>query len=232
YDRADADKAVAALEQALALNPSHPDAHLNLACASLLANQVDKALLHAEEVLKQDPNSAPALYIAGCASLRLGKPQEAVKYLQAAKDIDRTINPVTFQLGRAHQALGQFDDAINAFREVIQYEPEHPAAHYNLSQALVRTGKTDEANQELAIHQKINSGRPASITDPSLFERCVYTQIRAPFKLELPDPNGVKVAFVDATAAAFGSTANNFHGPAAVIDLLHEGRYSLLVGER
>src|SRR5438045_2659787 len=84
YDRGEADKAVAALEQALALNPSHPDAHLNLACACLLANQTEKALLHAEEVLKQDPNSAPALYIAGCASLRLGKAQEALKYLQAA----------------------------------------------------------------------------------------------------------------------------------------------------
>src|SRR5437016_4744185 len=73
YDRGEADKAVAALEQALALNPSHPDAHLNLACACLLANQTEKALLHAEEALKQDANSAPALYIAGCASLRLGK---------------------------------------------------------------------------------------------------------------------------------------------------------------
>src|SRR5438552_9503830 len=111
YDRAEADKAVAALEQALALNPSHPDAHLNLACAALLANQADKALLHAEEVLKQDPNSAAALYIAGCASLRLGNAQDALNYLQSAKDIDRTINPVTFQLGDAHQALCQLDQS-------------------------------------------------------------------------------------------------------------------------
>lgn len=231
YDRGEAAKATSALEQALALDPSHPDAHLNLACAYLQANLPEKALPHAEEVLKTDASSAPALYLAGCACLRLGKPQEALKYLQAAKDIDRTINPVTFQLGRAHQALNQLEDAVNDFREVLQYEPDHPAAHYNLSQVLVRLGKTDEANQELALHQKINAGRAAKITDPSAFERCVYTQIRVPLHLELPDPNGLKITFVDATAAAFGPVAFDCHPPVAAIDLLHDGRNSLLVAQ-
>src|SRR5204863_4165777 len=72
YDRGEAQKAVAVLEQALTLNPSHPDAHLNLASAYLLSNQPEKALAQAQETLKQDPNSAAALYLAGCASLRLG----------------------------------------------------------------------------------------------------------------------------------------------------------------
>jgi len=231
YDRGEADKAVGAFEKALALNPAQADAHLNLANAYLLANQPEKALSHAQEVLKQDPNSAAALYVAGCACLRLGQFESALKYLQAAKDIDRTINAVTFQLGRAHQQLNQFDDAITDFREAIQFEPEHPAAHYNLSQVLVRTGKADEANQELALHQKINAARPAKITDPSIFERCTYTQVRAPFQLELPNPQGVTVRFADATAPAFDNAAGNYHGPAGVIDLQHDGRNSLFLGE-
>jgi len=231
FDRGEAEKAVGVLEKALALNPSHPDAHLNLANAYLLANQPDKALAQAQEVLKQDPNNAAAQYVAGCACLRLGQAESAAKYLQAAKDIDRTINTVTFQLGRAHQQLGQFDDAINDFQEVIKFEPEHPAAHYNLSQVLIRAGKTDEASQELAVHQKINAARGPKITDPSLFERCVYTAVRAPFQLELPDRDGLKVTFSDMTEAAFGNAAGRFHGPAGVIDLQHDGRYSLLVGE-
>src|SRR6059036_566132 len=98
YDRGEAEKALAALEGALALNPSHPDAHLNLASAYLLANQPDKALAHTQEVLNQDPNSAAALYLSGCACLRLGRFEPALKFLQAAKEIDRTINAVTFQL--------------------------------------------------------------------------------------------------------------------------------------
>src|SRR5207237_601787 len=39
YDRGEADKAITALEVALALKPAQPDAHLNLANAYLLANQ-------------------------------------------------------------------------------------------------------------------------------------------------------------------------------------------------
>ncbi len=231
YDRGEAARAVETLEGALAQNPSHSDGHLNLAAACLLANQPDKALPHAEEVLKQDHNSAAALYLAGCASLRLGKAAPALQYLQQAKDIDRTINAVTFQLGRAHQQLDQFEDAANDFREVLQFEPEHPAAHYNLSQVLVRLGKTGEASQELGLHQKINAARGAKITNPSEFERCVYTQIRAPFQLEFPDPQGAKIAFADATASAFGAGAKNYHGPVGIIDLQHDGRYSVLVGE-
>src|SRR6266699_2918884 len=86
YDRGEAEKSVAALEKALALSPAHPDAHLNLANAYLLASQPAKALGHAQEVLKQDHNSAAALHLAGCASMRLGQFEEALKYLQAAKD--------------------------------------------------------------------------------------------------------------------------------------------------
>src|SRR5204863_2337539 len=55
YDRGEAAKAVTALEAALALNPAHPDAHLNLASAYLLANQPDKALPHADQALKLNP---------------------------------------------------------------------------------------------------------------------------------------------------------------------------------
>ena len=231
YERGEPVKAVGALERALALNLASADAHLNLAAACLLANQPDKALSHAEEVLKQDHNSAAALYLAGCAALRMGKAEQALKFLQGAKEIDRTINPVTFQLGRAHQQLNQFEDAVADFQEVVQFEPEHPAAHYNLSQVLVRAGKTAEANAELALHQKINAAREGKTTDPSALERCVYTQIRAPFQLELPDSRGVKVTFSDATDSAFRGAARNYHGPVGGIDLRHDGQVSLLVGE-
>jgi len=231
YDRGEAAKAIAALEAALALDPAHPDAHLNLASAYLLANQPEKALAHAQEALKLNPNSAPALYVAGCACLRMGQAEPALKYLQGAKDIDRTINAVTFQLGRAHQQLGQFDEAANDFREVIQFEPEHPAAHYNLSQVLVRSGHPDEANQELAIHQKISAERGPKMTDPSAFERCVYTQVRAPFQLEMPAAQGVKVIFTDTTSTSFGAAASDYHGPAGVLDLQHDAQCSLFVAE-
>src|SRR5712692_6219930 len=229
YDRGQGEKAVTALQQALALAPSLPDAHLNLANALLLANQPDSALLQAQVVL--DQNSAAAHYLKGCALLRLGKFEPAAKELQAAKDIDRTINAVTFQLGRAHQQLGQFEAAIADFQETVQYETNHPAAYYTLAQALRRAGKTDEANHALAQHEKIRAGQAGLPTDVAAFERCVYTQIKIAFTPEQSDPAGVKVKFVDATAAAFGPGANAYRGPAGIIDYQHDGRNNLFVVE-
>src|SRR6266852_1340902 len=231
YDRDQGEKAATALQQALALAPSLPDAHLNLANALLLANQPDNALQQAQEVLDLDQNSAAAHYLKGCALLRLGNFEAAVKDLQAAKDIDRTINAVTFQLGRAHQQLGQFEAAIAEFQETVQFETNHPAAYYTLAQALRRAGKTDEANQALAQHEKIRAGQAGQPTDVAAFERCVYTQIRIAFTPEQPDPAGMKVKFVDATAAAFGPGANAYRGPAGIIDYQHDGRNSLFVVE-
>src|SRR5688572_33493840 len=66
-DRGEAQPAVAAFEKALALNPNHPDAKLNLANAYLLAGENEKARALATAVLEQERASAAALYVAGCA---------------------------------------------------------------------------------------------------------------------------------------------------------------------
>jgi Flp pilus assembly protein TadD len=231
YDKGETEKAIAAFEKALALSPTHPDAHLNLANAYLLANQPEAAIRHAQEVLKLERDSGAAHYIQGCAYLRLGQLTNAVQSLQEAKKIDRTINAVSFQLGRAYQQLGQLEEALEQLQEVVQFEPQHAAAHYNLSQVLVRLGRTDEANQALAQHQKLNAGRAGRPADPALFERCQHTQARLPFKLQQPDRKGVTVTFADVTASAFGSNARNYHGPVGVIDLHHDGRNDLFVVE-
>jgi Tfp pilus assembly protein PilF len=231
YDRGQVDKAVTAFEKAVQLRPEHPDAHLNMANAYLRANQPEKALRHAEEVLKLDHSSGPAHFIAGCALLRLGKPADALKSLQQAKDIDRTINAVSFQLGRAHQQVGNFEEAADQFREVVKFEPEHAAAHYNLSQALLRLEKNEEAQQALAQHQKINAGKSGQITDPSVFEKSPYTQIRTPFQLEQPDAKGIAIVFRDITAKAFAGAAGRYSGPVGIIDLEHDGQHSIFAVE-
>jgi tetratricopeptide (TPR) repeat protein len=231
YESGQATKALAPLQQALAKNPANADAHLNVAVAALAADQPELAVKHAQEVLNLDRSSGGAYYVLGSAQLRLGRAKEAIQALQQAKDIDRTVNAVSFQLGRAYQQLNQFEEAREQFAEVTQFETNHPAAYYNLSQVLIRLGQTDEAQKALAEHQKITAGRAGQITDPSVFERCQHTQIRAPFRLEQPDPRGIQVAFTDVTKTAFGQTASQWRGPFGVLDFNHDGKPSLFVME-
>ena len=229
-ERNDPKSALVVFREALALHPTHPDAQLNLALALLQAGENEPALAQAQAVLDRDRSSGGAWYLIGLAQLHLSRFEPAVQALTQAKNIDVTINPVQFQLGLAYEGWGKLDAAINEWQMLVQFEPDHPAAHYRLSQALRRAGKATEADAELALHQQIlakRAGPPVSITS---LEQCKYTQVRVPFQLEPPVATGVIVRFTDVTKEVFGEAAP-FHGPLGVIDFAQDGSNHLLVSE-
>ncbi len=230
-DGGDAAKAIEAFGRAVSLQPTHPDARLNLANAYLLAGRSADALTHAGEVLKLNSNEAAAYYIVGCAQLRLSTFEAAVQALQTAKNLDRTVNATSFQLGRAYQGWGHFEDALREFEEVVQWETNHPAAYYTLSQVLIRLGRTDEANKALETHRQIQAQKPSAPADFSTYEKCVFTQARVPFQLEPPAEKGVSVKFTEATAAAFAGEASKYRGPIGIIDINHRGSNDLFVAD-
>jgi tetratricopeptide (TPR) repeat protein len=223
-------KAVETFEQALKLQPTLPDAQLNLANAFLRANRAEDALRQSRVILEVDPNSAAAHYVAGCALLRLGRNEEALKALQESQRIDPAVTAVNFQVGLAHERLGHFDQAIEQWQIAVEFEPEHLAAHYRLSQALLRLGRQDEANTALKKHQEVLAKRPNQLTDVATFEHCKHTLARLPFKPEEPLADGIQVKFTDATAAVIPN-ASVYRGPLGVLDLQHDGRHSLFVSE-
>ena len=231
YDKQEYVRAVKPFQRAVELQPTHTDALLNLANALLFAGQPEAALKYAQEVLNLDHNSAAALYVAGLADIHLRRFEEAIKFLQQAKDIDPKVNAVSFQLGRAFEELGRPQEAADQFQEILQFEPEYPSANYMLSQALVRLGRAEEANQALQRHQQLQARKPTAATDLAALERCVYAEARVPFQLEQPARIGIRVAFADATRAAFGGSAQSYHGPIGVIDVNHRGANDIFVGE-
>ena len=194
FENADAAKAIPAFEQAVQLAPTVADAHLNLANALLLSGRSEEAITAGRKALEIDRNSAAALYVIGCSHLRLGQSEEALKALQQSHFIDPAVGAVSFHIGRAQQALGRWEDAAVAFRETIDLEPEHAAAHYALSQVLIRMQQTEAAQEELKIHQAIAAKRPNTPADATVFEKSKHTFARLPnFKPELPARNGVAV---------------------------------------
>jgi Tfp pilus assembly protein PilF len=229
YDRDEAERAIEPFTQAVVLNPTHPDAQLNLANAYLLAGDATNALKHAREVVALDNHSAAGFYVQGCAHLRLREFEEAVQAFQISKDLDPRVGATTFHLGRAHQELGQYDAAIAAFQELVGFEPDHPAAHYTLGQTLVRAGRTEEGMVALERHRELAADRTTTI-DAARLERCEHTEARVPFLIEFPDPKGIRVVFRDVTDEVL-EEAGQYHGPVGVIDYHSDGRNSLFVLE-
>ena len=175
-----AEKAAVLFAQAVATHGGDLDALLNYANALLLLNQTEEVILQTSQAIDLNPNAAAAHYLRGCAYIREGNFEEAIKSLQIAKQIDHTINAVSYQLGRAHQGLGQWEPATVQFEEVIQFDPHHPSAYYNLSQTYLRLDRGEEAQAMLEKHQEVIANQPLS-TDPSVIEKCLYTEAIAPF---------------------------------------------------
>jgi len=106
-DRGEGAPALATFEKALALQPDHPDAKLNLANACLLMDQPERARQLATAVLEAERSSAPAFYVAGVASLHLRDYTNAIQFLQQARDIDIRVNAVSLQLGPGLRGAGE-----------------------------------------------------------------------------------------------------------------------------
>ncbi len=230
-DRGEAQKSLELYQRAVALVPTDPDAHLNIANAWLLLDQSERAAAAADEVLKLDHNSAAAHFVRGSALLRLGQPLEASKALQTVRQLDPTEPAVSFQLGLAQLQLQQYEDAIASFQEVLLVVPNHPAANYQISLAYQRSGQDAEAQQALEAHQKIATENAGKSLGPATFEKSKFTQARVPFRLEQPARAGLAVTFTDQTASAFGADAAKYRGPIAILDPNHTGWNSLFVLE-
>jgi Flp pilus assembly protein TadD len=229
YEKGDATNAISAYSQAVKLVPESIDAHLNLANAYLLANEPEAVIDQSKQVLALDHNQAAAYYLMGCAYQRLNQPQPAIQAFQESQKIDPAVDALNFQLGLAYERAGHLDEAIREFETLEQFEPDHPSVHYQLSRLYQRTGRAAEATQELAKHQQLLAKNPNPQLSPAALERCKYTQPRVAFTLDQPDARGIPVHFADATAAAFGASAANYHGPIGVVDFNHDGRNSLFV---
>lgn len=230
-DQGQADKALPLFERAVALQPSRPDALLNLANASLLANQPTNAIRFAREALTFDRNLAAAYYVAGCGYLRLRQFEEALQNFQPCRDLDPTVAAVSYQIARAQAELRQTEAAIAAYQETITLEPEHAVAHYALGQLLIRSGQQDAGMEAIKKHEAIRAKGTGAPATPDQFEKCKHTTARAPLQILKPDKSGVPVTFADATTTTFGAEAARYTAPLGVIDYNHDDRNSLFVLE-
>lgn len=224
-DQGQAAKAIEIYQTALKLAPADADVHLNLANAHLLAGNADQAGKEADEVLRLDQNSAAAWFVKGCSLIRASNFEEALKALQNARRLEGLDHEpaLSYQLGVAHVKLGHFEEAITFFNEVVTVQPEHPSAHYQLSQALLRANRDQEAQTELETHQQIAAKRAGQSSSPAQFEKSRFTQAIVPFVLEQPARRGVPVRFTDQTQTAFGGEARKYSAPLAILDPNHTG---------
>ncbi len=147
-------EAEAAYNEAIRIDPDHPDVWFNLGNLQLAGRHFGEAREQYDRALKINPDDIDAKINRGYALMGLKQFEPAAKAFQAAIDQISGREEVWNGLGAARHRLGDDAGALEAFRRAHSLAPEDPRSRFNLgmqmSQPLLR-GPADAAAYDEAI---------------------------------------------------------------------------------
>ncbi len=157
-----------------------------------------------DNAVRLNPSNSDAHYLR--ASLLSDKElrTEAVRAYEQAATLRPRDYVLWLELGRARDQAGNVKGALAAFAESARLAPFYAQPHWQLGNALLRSGRQDESLAEL---------RRAAASDPKLLP----SAISLAWRVLNEDPRAVADALQPATSAAHVALATFFarHGKAA-----------------
>jgi tetratricopeptide (TPR) repeat protein len=145
------DKAIAALEKAVAQRETSARHHTALGELLVFRGRRDKGLRHYQRALELDPNYGPACALLGRYYLQQAAGPDSVdraqELLERAVRL-KTVRPADVQLdlGQVYLQKKLYDKAIPALRQSIRLEPSDERPYFVLANALRRSGHIQEAD--------------------------------------------------------------------------------------
>jgi tetratricopeptide (TPR) repeat protein len=141
----DAEGAIAAYQQCLALAPPQAAVFNNLGSALLKDGRFEAAIAALEAALALDPGYLRALVNLGKALREAGRAAEAVAPLNQALASNPDYAPALVNLGDALAATGDLDAAQQALERSIRLAPTLVEAHMSLGIARLQAGRIAES---------------------------------------------------------------------------------------
>ena len=178
-------QAVTLYEQALALDPSIPEALSNLALALKALGRADDAIARCEQALKLKPNAPEILLNLGILLRERGRSREAAALYHQALAVRPNDATLLSNLGNALKDQGEFGEAIACFGQALALRPNYRAALANLDNTL------------FDIHFSDRYGDESTLDAARLYARYVETARPANEFANVPDPERrLRVGFV------------------------------------
>ena len=147
------------------IDPKLPGVHLFLGELYTYKSQIDKAIEEIKAELTIDPVNAEALYKLADAYSRAQKWDEAQRYLQRSIWIDSTSTGPYVLMAKVLLKKNEPTLGARAAQKAIAMDPKNYYAHFLLGQALLKLGKTEEANAEMKISQELQSSQTHSAAE-------------------------------------------------------------------
>lgn len=152
-DQGQALEAAAQLREALKLAPNDPGLERDLAGALYAARDLEAALPLLEKLHGMAPDAPDLLVALGDALLQAQQVDRAVEMLKRAVTIEPSLIQAHALLGRALVQSGDAAAAVPHLERALAADPDG-SVHYQLAQAMQRTGHPERARELLAEYQK------------------------------------------------------------------------------
>ncbi len=147
-------------EQAIALNPEHPEAHYYLGNLRGEEGDYEGAIRSYRRALQLKPQLAGAARNLGAVLQDLQRPREAIECYMRYLEQGPAAAEIYFNLGNALADLGEYESAIESYRRALALNPRSADVHINLGIALDECGDFDGAASE---YQEALSVEPKAI---------------------------------------------------------------------
>ena len=154
-------QAVAALKDALELDPDLPAAHYELGKVLLQTDEMVGALAAFRRTTELLPEYASAWGNLGAALGEMRELDDAAEALTRAVALDPLSHPLHSNLGVTYRDQGKLAEAETAFRRALQLTPDFVFGHYNLASVQYLSGRYHDAIASFEKAQSLhNRGSP------------------------------------------------------------------------
>lgn len=147
--RDDTDRAVWSWQEALRLEPTHPEANRSLALVYQQRGQSERARLHYQRQLRLDPDDVDTLLDFADLLFDHDRVAEAGETYRKALEYDGTLAVAQQRLGDLAMINGHFAAAIDRYERARQLDPTLPGVHLGLATAAHQRGDDEHARQWL-----------------------------------------------------------------------------------
>ena len=147
-------------KKALAAEPGNQVYQAQYATQLYLARDNAAARPLIEKMLAASPNDAQWNFFLGDIHLQALDAEKAAPLLEKAVAADANLLPARHALGRAYMSLEEPEKAIPHLRAALEIDQDG-SLHYQLAQALIRTGKREEARAPMEVSRKLQQSLQA-----------------------------------------------------------------------
>jgi tetratricopeptide (TPR) repeat protein len=148
--------AEAEYRKVLEMNPRTQGIHYRLGRLILAdpKNPLEDARKEFEEELKVDPASAPSEYELGEMARQARDWNAAIQHFSRAVKIDPEFAEAQIGFGKSLISAGRAEEAVAPLEAAVKLDRADPVAHYQLSFAYRRIGRSQDAEREMSLYRQ------------------------------------------------------------------------------